>query len=201
MNAPAALYRVKHAEDPLCWDWAEKQPLAACPWSPNPTPAVSVQALWRKDALFVRLCSDEPPSRAVNRDEDSPVWEDSCLECFFGTGGEDYVNLEGNANGALLAAVGPDRNRRRFLAGQGYPRPRLRCLSCGRGWEAVFTVPAETLSALFGLTLSEGLRLRANFYCCGDRTPRPCYAAWARVLTPTPDFHRPEFFGTLILDR
>ncbi len=61
-------------------------------------------------------------------------------------------------------------------------------------------MPAGTLEALFGLRLHEGLRLRANFYCCGDLTPRPCYAAWSPVLTPAPDFHRPEFFGTLILE-
>ncbi len=195
-----AIYRVRRSGPQPDWDRAEGLPLNACRWSPNPPPAVCLQALWREDALLVRLCSDEPPRRAVNTAEDSPVWEDSCLECFLGGENGYYVNLEGNARGALLAAFGPDRHRRKTLAELGIPRPTLSAAPCGKGWQALFTVPAETLDALFGLKLQAGLRLRANFYCCGDLTPRPCYASWSPVLTPVPDFHRPEFFGTLILE-
>ena len=57
----------------------------------------------------------------------------------------------------------------------------------------------EPLEALFGVCPAVGLQLWANFYVCGDRTPCPCYGAWNDVQTTTPDFHRPEFFGRLIL--
>ena len=94
------------------WEKAGVQPLLPCRWSPNPPPKVTVQALWREDALLIRLCSDAAPTRAVNTAPDSPVWEDSCLECFLSADGQYYMNLEGNANAAMLAAFGPDRHAR-----------------------------------------------------------------------------------------
>lgn len=190
---------VIHTDLAPAWQQAETQYLSPCRWSPNPPPRVSVQALWHDDALLFRLCSDAPPSRAVNTAQDSPVWEDSCLECFLSADGQHYLNLEGNANGALLAAFGPNRYSRQRLTNMGVSRPILVSSVYGTGWEAVYTVPAKTLQALFGVCPAAGLELWANFYVCGDKTPFPCYGAWNEVQTETPDFHRPEFFGRLIL--
>ena len=190
---------VFHSDFVPDWQRAETQYLSPCRWSPNPPPRVSVQALWRDDALLFRLCSHAAPSRAVNTAPDSPVWEDSCLECFLSADGQQYLNLEGNANGAMLAAFGPDRHKRERLAERGLRRPTLACTVRDDSWEAVYTVPLETLEALFGVRPAAGLQLWANFYVCGDRTPCPCYGAWNDVQTETPDFHRPEFFGRLIL--
>lgn len=181
------------------WTRAQAQPLLPCRWSPNPPPGVTVQALWQEDALLFRLCCDAKPTRAVNTAPDSPVWEDSCLECFLSADGQNYLNLEGNANGAMLAAFGPDRHARRRLAELGIKRPTLESAVGDALWQAVYTVPAETLKALFHVQPSPGLLLWANFYVCGDKTPLPCYGAWSPVETETPDFHRPEFFGKLVL--
>ena len=41
--------------------------------------------------------------------------------------------------------------------------------------------------------------IRANFYKCGDKTAHPHYLSWSPIDTPKPDFHRPEFFGELLL--
>lgn len=181
------------------WEKAKKHSLLPCRWSPNPPPHVTVQALWREDALLVRLCSDAAPTRSVNTTPDSPVWEDSCLECFLSADGQHYMNLEGNANSAILAAFGPDRHKRQRLKDMGIVRPALEAAACGTGWEAVYTIPAATIKALFGVELTAGLSLYANFYVCGDKTPLPCYGAWSPVETEKPDFHRPEYFGVLVL--
>ena len=191
--------KVCRAGQIIDWQSAEIHKLNVCRWSPNPPPGVTVQALWREDALFFRLCSDIPPSRAVNTAPDSPVWEDSCLECFLSADGRQYLNLEGNANGAMLAAFGQNRHERTRLTELGIVRPTLESVTCGNGWTAVYTVPAETLRALFGLSPEAGLCLYANFYVCGDKTPSPCYGAWSPVDTESPDFHRPDFFGKLLL--
>ena len=198
MSDTPKLYRVRPSGERPDWEGAEKQFLSPCAWSPNPPPDVSLQALWKAEALLVRLCSDAPPARAVNREPNSPVWQDSCLECFLGGEYGYYVNLEANANSALLAAVGPDRHARQPLRTSPFSTPEVRSAPCSGGWEAVFTVPAGLLEAYFGFSPEPGETLRANFYACGDLTPRPYYAAWSPVNTPSPDFHRPEFFGTLL---
>jgi hypothetical protein len=41
--------------------------------------------------------------------------------------------------------------------------------------------------------------IRANFYKCGDLTAHPHFLSWNPIDLPKPDFHRPEFFGTLTL--
>ncbi len=39
--------------------------------------------------------------------------------------------------------------------------------------------------------------LRANFYKCADLSAHPHFLSWNKVDVPTPNFHLPEFFGTL----
>ena len=54
----------------------------------------------------------------------------------------------------------------------------------------------------FALICGEGVcptRLLANFYKCGDKTAVPHFLSWNPVEVPSPDFHRPEFFGELII--
>ena len=182
-------------------DWATVPAavLLPCRWSPNPPPAAEARAVWTEEALLVRLESFAPPARAVNTEPDSPVWEDSCLEFFFSAGGGDYINLEANAKGALRASIGPDRHARRLLRELGVPLPRVRAEADGESWSVLLEIPAALFETLLGVTPRSGLRLRGNFYICGDKTPAPHYAAWSEVGTAAPDFHRPEFFGELPL--
>lgn len=182
------------------WSTLPRLALLPCRWSPNPPPT-AYAALCRTEAgLLVRLESLAPPARAVNTEPDSPVWEDSCLEFFFSLDGETYVNLEGNANAALRASVGPDRHRRRLLRELGVPLPRAEAAVESERWSLQLEIPAPLFPALFGCELESGLRMTGNFYSCGDLTPAPHYAAWNEVATEKPDFHRPEYFGLLLFD-
>ena len=39
---------------------------------------------------------------------------------------------------------------------------------------------------------------KANFYKCGDETLHPHFGCWNPVVAEEPNFHLPEFFGTLL---
>ncbi len=202
MSSTLPVMTVRYCADPVDWTRSETAELRPCSWSPFAPPRVQVQALWREDALLFRLYSGEAPARAENVLPDSPVYEDSCLECFLRTEkGEGYLNLEGNANGAMLTAFGPDREHRTLLSKMDIERPILCAGREGSGWKAEYTIRSATLKKLMGFTPAAGIVLCANFYVCGDRTPRPCYGAWSPVRTDKPDFHRPEFFGILRLEQ
>lgn len=184
-------------------NWAEHEAaeLTQCLWSPNVAPKVTAQAMILEGkALLFRLESREKPTRCVNTEPDTPVCQDSCLESFFSFDGMNYVNLECNSNGALYAAFGKERHGRRFLREmEGLRLPTAEARATEEGWEAVFTVPFETIKMLWGNeALSKG-EFYANFYSCGDLTPLPHYNAWNRVETEKPDFHRPEYFGKLVI--
>jgi hypothetical protein len=55
-------------------------------------------------------------------------------------------------------------------------------------------------AADFNQDFSSGKRMKGNFQKCGDKTKFPHYGSWNRIDTPEPDFHRPEYFGDLILE-
>ena len=183
-------------------DWAltEAQAISQCAWSPNAAPAATVQGLYLKDsALVFRLVSHALPSRAVNTEPDSSVWEDSCLECFFSFDGSNYVNLESNANSALRASFGSGRHGRTFLKDMDIVMPTAQAKKLENTWEMTFTISLDTIESLWGRRPQSGNSFTANFYSCGDKTPAPHFAAWNAVETETPDFHRPEFFGKIII--
>jgi hypothetical protein len=46
----------------------------------------------------------------------------------------------------------------------------------------------------------DDLKARGNFYKCGDKLTKPHFLSWNAIDTPSPDFHVPQAFGTLIFE-
>ena len=154
--------------------------------------------------LHLRFRVKEDAVRAVCAADREHAWEDSCVEFFFDPHGDgSYYNLECTCIGKLYLCRGEGRHGREFLPEAAYTAIRRRC-SLGTepfglreaptAWEVELDVPAT----VFGLQTFSGLHARGNFYKCGDRLPVPHYLTWAPIATPKPDFHRPEYFDTLI---
>ena len=154
--------------------------------------------------LHLRFRVKEDAVRAVCVADREHAWEDSCVEFFFDPHGDGtYYNLECTCIGKLYLCRGEGRHGREFLPEAAYAAIRRRC-SLGTepfglreaptAWEVELDVPAS----VFGLEAFSGLHARGNFYKCGDRLPVPHYLTWAPITTPKPDFHRPEYFDTLI---
>ena len=143
--------------------------------------------------------------RVQNLQDNGRSWEDSTCEIFIQVPGrEDYYNFEVNAGGYLLAANGPGREGRTKLPEEVLAKVgRIRSLNIHEpvdnkggiwNWRVGLVIPFEIIG------LSEApATLRANMYKCGDLTAHPHYLSWSPIDTPKPDFHRPEFFGELIL--
>lgn len=194
------LYEIITVSGTPDWSCVRKAPLSQCKWSPNRAPEADFQAVYTRDGRLVfRLTSYERPLRAVNFAPDSNVWEDSCLECFLSFDRMRYMNLEVNSNSALHAGFGTGRHNRTLLLSQGTPMPEVCAELDGRGWSVTYDIPPETIAALFGTKPCRGTVFWGNFYSCGDKTPSPYYSAWSCVSTDHPDFHRPEFFGSLLI--
>ena len=158
--------------------------------------------LVRGRGFLARLTSFETELRCVCREEDGEVYRDSCMELFINFApekGADYLNLEINPLGTLHAKLGPGRAGR-FSLPQQLERPRVRCAVLPDRWSAEIFLPLPTVRALFDRgDFVPGEVLRGNFYKCGDDTAQPHYGMWNPVLTDEPDFHRPEYFGELVL--
>lgn len=164
-------------------------------------PDVSFAAAFCDHAIYLHFKVTEETVRAVTHDDLGPVWKDSCVEFFSCPAGDRiYYNVECNCASAVLMAVGPDRNNREFA-----PESVLKSIKrfgsrSGHSWEMALIIP---FSAFFrhSVTSLSGKEISANFYKCGDDLPTPHFVSWNPVLTEKPDYHRPEFFGTLLFEK
>lgn len=146
--------------------------------------------------------------RAMNYMNNSPVYEDSCIEVFLQPQGEEgiYYNFEFNCIGTINASRRTSRENRVRLTDAELDTVK-RYASCGNrpfqeveglfAWNVVIAIPLELIGVKYD---GSPLEMRGNFYKCASATSQPHYLSWSPIETPAPDFHRPEFFGTIILD-
>lgn len=168
-------------------------------WPGEYRPEARAYAAWDDAGLSVLLCANEPSVIATARDFGGKVWVDSCLECFLQPFGDDprYLNIETNAAGTALIGFGAGRDRR-FLA-ECPPDMDFRASRHEGGWWAVaYRVPFALIERLYGRRPGPGARMRGNFYAC-DETIHPHFGSWNPIVSPQPDFHRPECFGEIQL--
>ena len=182
--------------DVACVNWPETFPYA---------PLCSGRVARTKDALVVDFRVSGLDLRAQNMEDNGRQWEDSCVEVFIKDPEKaDYYNFEINALGKVLACYGPVREGRtrrpqeqmkkilRFAHLEGGPLDKDGIQT----WRVGVVIPFE-LIGIHPDNLPHSIR--ANFYKCGDKTAHPHYVSWSPIDTPKPDFHRPDFFGKLIL--
>lgn len=68
-------------------------------------------------------------------------------------------------------------------------------------WTVEYAIPFAFIEKYFGkLDIKPGYRIEGNFYKCGDKTKYPHYGCWNPIKILSPDFHKAEFFGDLILE-
>ena len=185
----------------------ERAPIARvahfCGGTPGYEPRTEAAiVLLHSRGFLVRMQSFETVLRAECRVPDGEVCRDSCMEFFVNFApekGGDYLNLEVNPLGTLHCRLGPGRGGRRALPPE-LGRPEVRCAVLPDRWTAELFLPLPFVGQLFGRgDFAPGELLRGNFYKCGDDTVCPHYGMWSPVISPTPDFHRPEYFGELVL--
>ena len=141
--------------------------------------------------------------RAMETEDNGRMWEDSCVEFFVqDPSGEKYYNFELTCAGRLLASEGATRHER--------PRRGAEVLSRVRRYSTVEGAPFQKDGGIYSWTAgmlipmdlfgADGVKkLRGNFYKCGDKTAHMHFVSWNPIDLPKPDFHRPDFFGEIIL--
>lgn len=153
--------------------------------------------------FFARLYSEEPQPKAVYTKRDEPVYKDSCMELFLQPvqGDARYINIEMNPNGAYLGEIGTGRFDRILLSELSKACCEVTPLKTESGWGVELFLPFALVSDCYGTEYEadSAAQLRANVYKCGDGTQQPHYSSLFSVDTPKPDYHRPEFFGTVKL--
>lgn len=146
--------------------------------------------------------------RAVNTANNSSVHQDSCVEFFVQPRLDDphYYNFEFNCIGTIHAAKRLDRHTGEKLTDaeldtvQRYPSCGTRPFQEIQGlftWNLLVVIPLSTMGVEWK---GEPIEMRGNFYKCADLASVPHFLSWNPITTEQPDFHRPEYFGKIILE-
>jgi hypothetical protein len=156
------------------------------------------QLCYSDDCLFVHLSATEKDIRAEYTEPLSPVYEDSCLEFFFKIAdSQNYFNFEINPNGCLHTGFGPKKTDRIDIVREGAQEYfDIHTDKNSDGWEAFYRIPLKFIRLFYPDYKFEG-ELEANFYKCGNKTVDKHYLSWSPVDLESPNFHCPEYFGTI----
>ncbi|MBE6619173.1 MAG: hypothetical protein E7626_05255 [Ruminococcaceae bacterium] len=159
-----------------------------------------------KTGLYIRLFCEEKDPVSKETQLDGMVCMDSCMEFFFGMrdkGSSDihYLNIESNSLGVTFMSFGAGRHGRVFLSELGIERFPVKVNIGSDGWEVLVFVPEGDLKKVFGLSdINENTVMMGNFYKCDENANAP-FGSWAPIVAPAPDFHRPEYFGEIVITK
>ncbi|MBO5416955.1 MAG: carbohydrate-binding family 9-like protein [Clostridia bacterium] len=159
-----------------------------------------------KSGLYIHLFCEEKNPVSIETQLDGKVYEDSCMEFFFtmrdiSAGDIGYINIECNSLGISRISFGEGRHGRVFLGELGIERFPISVNIGNEGWEILVFVPESSLKKIFGLSdISEDTVMRGNFYKCDENAGAP-FGSWSPIASPSPDFHRPESFGRIVITK
>ena len=202
MVSEKGMYVLNHTHDP-----SEMVPgkIETYPWGCTYRPETTFRAGWTKEGIRVLMeCRESDPLRRVDKPNGN-VWCDSCMEFFLAPGenaADGYFNFEMNANGALLLCWGVSDTEYVF---SDFPREKisLKAEVFEDRWTLDLTVPFDLVRHhLPGFEPKAGMIIHGNFYKCGDETASPhfgCYFPIDPEKVPRPRFHKPEYYGKLLL--
>lgn len=147
----------------------------------------------------------ESNPKRVMTEHFQPVHLDSCVEWFVNFApeiNEYYFNFEVNANGIMNVAFRKDRYEYREMTVEDVELLKIKTKIEPEQWSVDYEVPFALVEKYIpDFKKTEEAVIRTNFYKCGDETKAAHYGVWKEIDVPEPDFHRPEYFGELVLLR
>ena len=179
---------------------------------PDHFPKTRFKAAYDSKYIYVIFKVDDQYIRAVSKGYQASVCLDSCVEFFF-TPSEDiltgYFNLETNCGGTILMYHQITSGlHSKPLIGQELDKIEIATslpslikdeIVEPTSWTLEYKLPISILEKYTNIARPDpGVKWKANFYKCGDKTSHPHWLTWSFVDKPNPNFHSPDFFGTLI---
>ena len=207
------VYKIKTVDNINAIDWnsVEKAHIDKYKWLEESVRFDAyAQLVYVKDWGFIckMYCNDSAPYAVYDKFYD-PVYLDSCMEFFVSFDNKNYINVESNCKPAILVQYGPVRDGRQ-CATDFLPIDemfKVESVVDENGWTLTIELPLDKLTAFYKdainkETFKKGYSFRGNFYKTGDLPVAngEHYGMWNEVISDTPNFHLPEFFGEFIID-
>lgn len=173
-------------------------PLGEYLWSSNEDDAVALSLSHDGFILNALFYVREKEMRRMVKEDNGPVWTDSCVELFLRKrGDEEYCNFEFSVSGAMLAGKGRDRNGRILFDKsllEGVKR-QVTILE-NNNHQSRWKLDIQLDLSAFDLASTQ---LEGNAYSCGDGLTNPRFIALFPIESVKPDFHQSRFFQEIHL--
>lgn len=175
------------------------------PWDVNGyKPHVEFRLSVDDKGFLMNIKVSERNPKRIKTEHQSDVHKDSCVEWFANFAPEIcdcYFNFEVNANGAMHVAFRKNRYEKRELSIEDIAMLNIQTEISEEMWTVDYCVPFSLIKKYIPqYHYVKGMSIRTNFYKCGDETEFPHYGIWKEYPLEKPDFHRPEYFGEILLD-
>ncbi len=177
---------------------------------PSHIPSVHAKVAYDERAIYVIFQVHDQYVRAIRTNHQDGVFKDSCVEFFFSPkkdSKDGYFNLEMNCGGTMLFHFQKEPRAGEQIAVEDIAKIEVAHslpstvdpeIQTPVTWTVEYRIPFEVLQKYTDLDKPQpGIIWRGNFYKCADETSHPHWLTWSRIDYPRPNFHLPEFFGTL----
>jgi hypothetical protein len=178
---------------------------------PGFKPEAQVKMMYDKDNIYLIFRVKDKNVRCITNKINGPVWQDSAVEFFFSPDTNLpllYFNLETNCGGTPLLNynVIPRKESKRLTEEEirqveiAHSLPELIDPEMKEAvtWTLEYRIPLSLLEKYSKVTRpGKGVEWRANFYKIAENSTNPHYITWSKIENPKPNFHLPQFFGTL----
>ena len=187
-------------------DLQERHHIQVTPWpSFSYKPEASFAIAHQDNCIYLKYFIREKSIRALHRKANDPVFQDSCVEFFISFDQDaEYYNIEFNCIGTCLLGFGRGRSARQLIPEEYIQKINRHAVIKSwnedgitqNAWELTLIIPLDVF-IFHSISSLKDRQCRVNFFKCGDELPEPHFLAWKNIKSVTPNFHLPEFFGTM----
>ena len=176
-------------------------------------PEVEAKMMYDDDNVYVIFRVKDRYVHSVVQEYNGNVSGDACVEFFFAPDShfpKRYFNLEINAGGTpLLFYILPPYPKAKYTKldpedikqieiAHSLPKVVDPEIKDPVTWTLEYRIPLSLLEKFSNVTRpAPGVVWKANFYKTASHSSNPHWITWAVVDNPKPNFHLPQFFGTL----
>jgi hypothetical protein len=179
--------------------------------APKFVPTAQAKMMYDKHNVYIIFKANDRYVRSITDVYNGPVFRDAAVEFFFAPDTslpDGYFNLETNAGGMILMHYQVFKKTER----QMLPPEDIKMIEIAHSlpgkvdpeitepvtWTLEYRIPIDLIKKYSNVTQPKsGVTWRANFYKTASSTSNPHYLTWSFIDNPTPQFHLPQFFGTL----
>ena len=216
-----AVYNVVRLKQPMKidgkWDkpqWQNIEPLEINNFMgdlPKFHPVAQAKVMYDDDNLYVIFRVQDRYIHCIAKKYNDVVCEDACVEFFFSPDTSlpgKYFNIEINCGGTPLIAynIVPRKEFKQFEnddfkkieIAHSLPKIIEKEITEPTTWTIEYRVPLAMLEKYSKVTHPKhGIAWKANFYKVAQKGSNVHFLTWSVVENKKPDFHLPQFFGTL----